>query len=231
MVAQDLFRPRRLVIFDLDGTLYDQRKLRRHMLGLLLGDALRRRRLTVLRVLRAYRRRREALAEAECRGFEPRLVAETAAGAGVPEALVRAIVEDWIATRPLRALKACVVPGAETFFERLCGSGVTIGVLSDYAAEAKLAAMGLVADHVVAATDPEVAVLKPNARGLARLLELAECPPEHALMIGDRPERDGTAAQRLGVPFLLRSNRARQDQLAIRDFTDIRLRSICAMSE
>jgi len=215
--------PRRLVVFDLDGTLYDQRRLRRLMLRLLLTDALRRRCLTEIRVVHEFRQQREALASSRVHGFEPLLFVETARRTGVPETAVRRIVREWIDLRPLPHLANCVVPGTSGFFQRLRAAGVLIGVLSDYPAHEKLSAMGLAANAVVAATDPEVGVQKPDPRGLAHLLARVGCTPEEALMIGDREERDGAVAAALGMPFVLRSVRGSGSGAAVRDFTDPRL--------
>lgn len=53
----------RFVVFDVDGTLYNQRMLRLRMAGELIADAVARGSLTNLRVLRAYRSLREAIGE------------------------------------------------------------------------------------------------------------------------------------------------------------------------
>ena len=51
-----------LVVFDMDGTLYDARRLRWRMAAWLLAESLRRRSLALPRTLAAFRRMREALA-------------------------------------------------------------------------------------------------------------------------------------------------------------------------
>src|SRR3546814_17140837 len=50
-----------LVVFDMDGTLYDQRRLRARMLMALAGEAVRSRTLRVPAVLQTFRRCRETL--------------------------------------------------------------------------------------------------------------------------------------------------------------------------
>ncbi|MFQ5567123.1 MAG: HAD family hydrolase, partial [Paracoccaceae bacterium] len=88
-------------------------------------------------------------------------------------------------------------------FSALRDRGCRIGAWSDYPAVNKLAAMGLTADAVVSAVDPEVDRMKPQPAGLERVLEQLGVSPEEALVIGDRDERDGAAARRLGCPYLL----------------------------
>src|SRR3546814_9318166 len=60
----------RLVVFDVDGTLYRQRPLRLRMAAALVADGLRRRSLSTIRALGAYRRLREELADNGTRSEE-----------------------------------------------------------------------------------------------------------------------------------------------------------------
>lgn len=198
-----------LVVFDLDGTLYDQRALRARMLArLLAGLASGRLAPRELRALRDFRRHREALAEAEDADFEARQYALPAARAGLDPARVRAAVSEWMERRPLPLLARCAYPGAGALFAALRRAGKRVAVLSDHPAREKLAALGLDADPVVWAGDEGVGRLKPHPAGLLRVLRLAGgVPPGRALMVGDRPERDGEAARRAGVAALIRSRR------------------------
>lgn len=194
----------RLVVFDLDGTLYHQSKLRWVMLQELLtqgGPG----RLRRIRDLGRFRKLRENLSDAGQPGFDATLFARAAAATGRSEAAMRTLVQDWMELRPLRHLRAARVEGTAELFEALRAKGIAIAIWSDYPIAAKRAALGLKADMVLAATDPELDTLKPNPLGLSMLLERAGCRPGQALMVGDRMSRDGAAAAALGVPFLLRS--------------------------
>lgn len=208
----------RLVVFDLDGTLYRQRPVRLAMLQLLLRDALRSRSTLTFRVLADYRRTREQLAEAGTEDFDVRLIAQVAARAGIAPHAVEAIVEDWIETRPLAHLHRAMVPGADALFAALRSTGRRIGVLSDYPAAAKLSALGLAADHVVAARD--VGVMKPHPRGLQAVMAAAGVAPAHTLMIGDRVERDIVAAVASDVRALLRNPAPVAGQRCFANFRD-----------
>jgi FMN phosphatase YigB (HAD superfamily) len=79
----------KLVVFDVDGTLYDQRGLRLRMLHEMLIHSARARRIDFIRVLRAYRRIRETLGEDLHENFERDLIARTAAATGCSEEQVR----------------------------------------------------------------------------------------------------------------------------------------------
>lgn len=207
-----------LVVFDVDGTLYDQRALRLRMAFDLAIDALRRRELRVLRVIRHYREIREGMGPSDTADFEPELLARTARASGTSEAAVAAIVQEWIEARPLRHLPGLRYAGLEALFAGLRRHGKRIGVFSDYPAADKLAALGLAADLTACAPDPAVRALKPNPRGLARLMTEAGTDPRSTLMIGDRPERDGLAAEALGVRCLIRSSRPTSPWQGFRDY-------------
>lgn len=197
----------RLVVFDVDGTLYRQTPLRLRMARDLALHALSRLDLRTLAVLRRFRRLREELGEARIEGFAERLIAETAADCGRTPDEVRAIVARWTDRHPLPYLLRSRYAGLPELFAGLRRHGKAIGVLSDYPAAAKLAALELAADHVVTANDPDIGVLKPHPKGLATLIARATATPAEALMIGDRAERDGLVAQQVGARVLLRSTR------------------------
>lgn len=194
-----------LVIFDVDGTLYNQRILRLRMArDLLLRSALRLDWSTI-RILSSYRHIREELADAETDDFESVLIERTAAASRCAPSTVRAAVDEWIERRPLPYLRACRYPGIGELFAALQRRGTIVGILSDYPAKAKVTALGLTADVVVTAGDDAVRRLKPDPGGLLHVLATTGIRREAAVMIGDRVERDGAIAERVGIHALIRS--------------------------
>lgn len=198
----------RLVVFDVDGTLYHQGPVRRRMLLDLLRTGGAPGRLTRLRILRRFRNLREALGNTAPRDFEARLFAQLSDETGKSETELRAMVTDWIERRPLRHLPGARVSGSRRLFEALRANGTAIAAWSDYPVADKLAALGLAADHHIAATDAELGTLKPDPAGLALLMHRLGAAPGETLMVGDRVSRDGAAARAAGVDFLLRTDRA-----------------------
>lgn len=194
-----------LVVFDVDGTLYDARRLRRAMTRRLALDALRTRSLRTLQVLRVFRQVREELADMSRADFMRAQYALTAHRTGTDEAAVAALVRQWMEQRPLALLRDCRWPRLERLFEALQAAGKQVAVWSDYPAHDKLAALGLRADLVVWAGDAGVGRLKPDPRGLRAILHATGVPPQRTLMIGDRFDRDAAAAQRAGVRSLVLS--------------------------
>jgi HAD superfamily hydrolase (TIGR01549 family) len=192
------------VVFDVDGTLYHQAGLRRamalrlvraHLFAPKLG-------LTTLRILRAYRHAQEALRDApgggELAGAQEAL-ASRASGASAAE--VRSTVSHWMEQAPLDLLSRFAFPGMPQLIHDLRAAGIKLGVLSDYPAQAKLAALGVGAcfDAVLCAQDAAVGVFKPDPRGILVSLERLGVAPSDALYVGDRAEVDAAAAQAAGV--------------------------------
>lgn len=146
---------------------------------------------------------REQLAEAERDDFEALLFATVAEKYRLTLSQVQTIHSYWFDEVPLPLLRRYAVPGVERCFASLREGGILIGVLSDHRADKKLAALGLYADFVVSAAD--VGVQKPHSKGLETVLSMAGCTPGQAVVIGDRRDRDGAVAGRVGAKFLLRA--------------------------
>jgi len=204
--APSIWDNRDLVVFDVDGTLYNQARLRKRMLLSLLLDAMRSCSFTTMKILRDFRACRESLARTSPDDFIERQFAETAALSRRPIEEVKAIVREWIDRRPLPYLAACRYPGIGALFEGLRQTGRLIAILSDYPAVEKLAALALEADIVVSATDVDVKSLKPDPAGLVKILRTTGIPAERALMVGDRFDRDWAIAERVGMDAIIRSD-------------------------
>jgi phosphoglycolate phosphatase len=213
-----------LVVFDVDGTLYDQRRLRLGMLRQLMGHTWQSRSLDTLLILRTFRRVREALGELgddqAGADFITLQYAQTASRHGTTPAAVRALTDEWMERRPLPLLAACRYPQVAELFAGLRAAGKRVAAFSDYPAVAKLAALGLRADVVVCATDPGIARLKPDPAGLLAILRQTGVAPERALMIGDRFDRDAAAAERAGMRALIRSRQAHARWATFRGYDD-----------
>lgn len=197
----------RLVVFDVDGTLYDQPPLRRAMAWELTKASARERRLKTVRILHAFRQVREGLGNANGRDFIDEPFDLAARASGFSEADVRDVVGRWIERAPLKMLPRYKAQGVGKLFDVLRWSGRRIAAWSDYPVQAKLAVLGLAVDHDVWAGDDGVGRLKPDPAGLAYILDQAGVPASETLVIGDRFDRDWAGATALGARTLIRSRR------------------------
>lgn len=198
---------RRLVVFDVDGTLYDQSRLRRAMAVRLLSHIALTGRISTLKALRAYRHAREATAEALRPDFENEAIAAAARAGSMSPAQARDLVTEWMQRRPLGLLARCRYAGVAELFAALQARGTMVAILSDYPAAAKIKALGLGADVIAFAGGAGVALQKPDPGGLRHLMETTGASPAETILIGDRDDRDGQAARRAGIDVLIRTDR------------------------
>lgn len=196
------------VIFDVDGTLYDQAKLRRRMAaGFIKSYAFRPWLARELIVINHFRRERERHIFDDVADLERAQYRWAAEASGEPAEKVRRLVQKWMYDFPLRYLASCRHPGVADFFRMLGEKGIIRAIFSDYPARDKLAALGLSADYIFSAADKEINRLKPDPAGLRYIMKRLGVTAEHCLFIGDRDDRDGECARRAGMPFLLLDSR------------------------
>lgn len=213
-MALDLSRVR-VVVFDVDGTLYRQGPVRRAMALRLLRAHLVRpvAGARTFRVLASYRSAQERMRADGFRGdVAGAQIALAAERSGATTSVVERDVRAWLETSPLDVVARHARSGLVDVLDALQGRGCRLSVVSDYPADAKLSALGI-ADRfeaVISAQDTDVGAFKPQPRGIEVALERLNEVPEHALFVGDRPEVDAAAANAAGVPCVIvgGSNRA-----------------------
>jgi HAD superfamily hydrolase (TIGR01549 family) len=215
-VPADLKQLPQAVIFDVDGTLYSQKKLRFFMVlemcRALLGSPARAADLKIVWNFRKMREKNRCLAASG--DLEEAQYLWGARAAGVPPLRVRQAVQEWIYHRPLPYLARCRYGGVRELFVLLRDKGVRLGIFSDYPAEAKLKALGLEAEVVVAATQADVGRLKPDPKGLRLAARQLSLPLARCLFIGDQDDTDGECARRAGMPGLILAAGNRERQFA-----------------
>ncbi len=193
----------KVVIFDVDGTLYTQSKLRKKMLYALLAYyALRPWRLKEIMILHYFRIEREK-EHTESTDLENAQYRWCAQKGNFPEIKVREVVNHWMFQFPNQYLAGCRYPGVRELFSGLRKAGKKIAIYSDYEAHAKLEAMNLQADLVVSSTDPQIDRLKPDPKALLYIAEKLKVAVTECLFIGDRPELDGECAVKANMPYLI----------------------------
>lgn len=194
----------KVVIFDVDGTLYRQSKLRKKMLYALLSYySLRPWRLKEMLILHHFRAEREKRTGNPCSNLEEAQYIWCAEKGNFPIDTIKKVIGQWIFTFPNQYLADCVYPGTKSFFDALRRHGKKIAIYSDYKANDKLKAMDLQADLVVASTDPEIDRLKPDPSALQYIMEKLGVSQDECLFVGDRQELDGECAMNAKMPYLI----------------------------
>ncbi len=188
------------VIFDLDGTLYDQTKMQTYMLLKLLKHyILRPHKLYELEILYYFRKKRYEAGGGE--NIEDAQYQVTADFLRVSKKEVREIVSFWIEEQPLSCMRACLYVCMPEYFKQIHKRGIKISVASDYPVEKKLVALGLTAEAVTCSTDKDINAFKPSPEVFLLAAKKMNIAPEHCLVVGDRDEKDGEAARRAGMLF------------------------------
>lgn len=197
----------KLVIFDVDGTLYDQSRLRKKMGRRLLSHYLFRPwNAYDLQIIRVFRKERELMNFNPVKNIEEAQYSLCASKIKAPAETVKKVIEKWMYQAPLEYLYGCSYPGIQDFFTSLKKRNKKIAVYSDYPATEKLLALGLNADLVVSSTDKEVDALKPDPAGLTYIMKSLDISAEDCLFIGDRDELDGECARKAGMQYYILSN-------------------------
>lgn len=192
------------VILDLDGTLYNQKRLRVRMAAELFRFySLRPWRWRELYILFSFRRLRELLAETGQGDISLLQFKLTAEKCHCSIKLVEFVIDEWLHRRPLRHLASCRYPLVDELVDCLLMNKLQIAVLSDYPPEAKLRALNLEKIDSWASTDRCIDRLKPDPAGVLHISRFWGVSPGQCLVIGDRDDRDGEAARRGGMRYLI----------------------------
>jgi FMN phosphatase YigB (HAD superfamily) len=194
----------KLVVFDVDGTMYNQKRLRQKMLFSLVSFYLPRpARWSELRILKIFREEREKNKSRPITDLQhdQYIWCQTRTGRDIEQ--IKQVVNHWILEYPLRLLNQLIYPGLHELFVALNKAGIKVAVLSDYPAEKKLQAMKLQADLVIDAADERINALKPDPAGLRFIAEYFKTDIRETVFIGDREDTDGEAARRINMNFIL----------------------------
>jgi HAD superfamily hydrolase (TIGR01549 family) len=199
-----LERPYDLFIFDLDGTLYEQRKLRRKMtISLILKLIFLKITITELKIISVFRKQRELHKGAHSPTLGSDQYEWCAEAMGIPAERVRKTIEEYMYQFPLKYLEKFVYQGVRSVLDFLKHKKYKVAVYSDFPIEEKLASMKLEADYTLYSTHPSIGCFKPNKTGLLKICRDLNMPVEKAIFIGDRDDTDGESARMAGMSFLL----------------------------
>lgn len=219
------FRDYDLIVFDVDGTLYYQNKLRRIMAGRLMGYyILHPHKIKDLLIIKKFREIREKAENTDT------LYEDTASKLEVSKDRVEAVIKKWIYENPMDAVKKSADKELigiihqiqsenekanelksediqKTENEQQSENVIQIAIWSDYEADDKLKALGIECDNVYTAEQDRVGELKPSPKGIKLIMSDLNVSPDKTLMVGDRMVKDGEAAKAAGTDYLILSKK------------------------
>ena len=189
-----------LYVFDVDGTLYYQNKLRlimgSRLLVYYLLHPLKYKDLIIIKNFRALRENAK-----DTNG----LFDITAKKCKVSVSRVEDVIKKWIYENPIDALIASKDDTLLAIIDKLKANGKTVAIWSDYEADDKLKALKLSTDYVYSAEQERVGELKPSPKGLNLIMSDLNVPKDKTIMIGDRMVKDGEEARAAGCDYLILS--------------------------
>lgn len=198
----------RLVVFDVDGTLYSQRALRALMVGELLVFLIRHPlRFRDVIIVREYRRVHEKFHSKKSDNLEEELLATVSTRLSIDHQQIRGVVNEWLFRRPLKYLRYVCFPEVKVTINHLKKNGVAVTFLSDHYPVGKLQALGFKVEGTYYSTRPDLNCLKPNPNLLSKILSDFGVLPCECVVIGDRDDRDGELARVAGTHFILFPNK------------------------
>lgn len=191
-------------LVDLDGTLYQALPVKLAMAPQLLVAGPR-----AIRILSRFRKEHEALrqAMASCdpSPFEVQL-SRTAVALEAEVSEVREVVTRYMFERPLAWLRRFARDDLVREIASFREDGGRTALVSDYPASAKLEALRVrnLFDRVTACGEPDGPTrLKPAPDGYLLAAKALGVEPSRCLVIGDRLDADGAAAEAAGMSFRL----------------------------
>ena len=199
-----------LYVFDVDGTLYYQNKLRlimgKRLLTYYLLHPLKFKDLIIIKNFRSLRENAK-----DTNG----LFDITAKKCNVSVSRVNEVIKKWIYENPIDALIASKDDTLLAIIDKLKANGKTVVIWSDYEADDKLKALKLSTDYVYTAEQERVGELKPSPKGLKLIMSDLRVAKDKTIMIGDRMVKDGEAAKKAGCDYLIlsKSKKKREEQL------------------
>lgn len=199
-----------LYVFDVDGTLYYQNKLRLIMgKRLLMYYLLHPLKFKDLIIIKNFRSLRENAKDTNG------LFDITAKKCNVSVSRVNEVIKKWIYENPIDALIASKDDTLLAIIDKLKANGKTVAIWSDYEADDKLKSLKLSTDYVYTAEQERVGELKPSPKGLNLIMSDLNVSKDKTIMIGDRMIKDGEAAKKAGCDYLIlsKSKKKREEQL------------------
>ena len=188
-------------IFDVDGTLYSQPRMRGMMFVKLFSHyAIRPWKWKELYAIWFFRKCRE---KAQYRSFSmKRLYATVARQAGMCAEDVESVIHRWMFEVPLDVLRCCSFPNVISFIRRMYAEGKKIVIYSDYPAMEKLSVLDVPFHFLFVSGESGLPALKPCAQAMRYIVDKTGLSPQTLLYIGDREEKDGRSARLIPIDYL-----------------------------
>lgn len=190
------------MLFDLDGTLYDLRRMRRRLIWRVPNEVLNhgpvgfaKRVLGLQRFRKARERHRGSPLVESLRDHLVGNIAKPGSATRLQGAL-----DDFLYRSHYKELRGLSPAGDRQLLESLAARGYLLGVVSEYPVVGKLRALGLgTVPWRAQVSCEEVGTLKPQPEVFLEGARRLGVDPKQVLFVGDRLDADVTGAARVGM--------------------------------
>lgn len=194
----------KLVIFDVDGTVYNQKQLRSHMLVELLKFIFRSPlSFYKIRLLSEFRKMVERSRKPDSSDYYARIIKALSEKYRIKESDVTSIIHEWMFQRPLKYLKNKCNSEITDVINFLEQEKIEWTFYSDYFPDDKLDMLGIKYGATYYSSMDKINCLKPDQRSVITILSDYRVQPQETLVIGDRVEIDGQLAINSNTHFIL----------------------------
>lgn len=205
-----VYKEIKLVIFDIDGTLYNQELLRKSIKKImfrkiLLNPIL----IWDFTILYFFRKNREVLS-----GQEGNIDNLQYSILMLPKQLVKKVVQYWMYDLPITEIEKVSYPSIYPLVDLLSSQNIKVAFYSDLPVKKKLKNLKLNKFKAICSTDEEIQAFKPSRKGFIYLANFFNVSPSNCLVVGDRHDRDGQGAINAGMGFYLTSTNTDLSKLA-----------------
>lgn len=215
------------VVFDVDGTLYNQNKLRVYIAGLILKSIAKNpfKIYKDLKIVSEYRKNHEKLrlSPDTIKKFDKQ-VSLTAEKFNMDKDKAFETIYDWIHIKPLPYIKKTKRKDLNELIDWLKEKKIKTGLLSDYPCDMKAEILEIKdkVDLIKASTDDDIDVFKPETKGFLRMAELLNVKPQEMLYVGDRYKIDILGAINANVIPVLINKKKYKDIHNINSLSEIK---------
>lgn len=206
----------KLIILDMDGTLYYQRSMQILMcMEMGVFAVMHPFSLWKLKTISVFRKVREQaeFAKASEDGMavdsEPEAdllevqYAITAKKMDRSAEEVKQVIEEWMFKRPLKYLRRTCDKKLCDWIAKWKNAGKKVVVYSDYPVAGKCAMLGIRPDAMYSSDEKRIGEMKPSAKGVEVICHDFDVTVAEILIIGDRMNKDGKMAEAAKAEYLI----------------------------
>ncbi len=188
------------LIFDVDGTLYSQNKVRVNMFfRLIVFYGINFYRLKELYALYYFRKIREKKEYKNCTMNELYKVVSHKCSLDV--SLIKNIIKKWMFIEPIKLLRKYKYKEVIDFINNQYKLGKKIVIYSDYPAIEKLEALNISFSMVFVSGENELFEQKPSIECMQKILSIANIDSSKTVYVGDRNDKDRISAKYVNIEY------------------------------